>query len=154
MLKALLLVSFFLPGCAIYQQLTRDKDSQYIEELDWPISSLRATIAAQIPVAVKGVSPNGREISSRFFVPTNNGFKDGEEANQRYYVIYTVLGDRQPYDVQVTVQREKRVLKGTNFVYAATGPDPRLAKTLAERLNRELTKRREDRNVVDDFRVY
>jgi len=154
MLRVLLALSFLLPGCAVYQQLTRDKDSSYIEELDWPISNLRATIGAQIPISVKGVSSNGREITSRFFVPTNNGFKDGEEANVRYYVVYTVLGDRLPYDVQINVQREKRVLRGTNFVYVNAGPDARLAKSLAERLNHELTKRREDRNVVDDFRVY
>lgn len=154
MLLRILFFSFLLPGCAVYQQLTRDKQSQYIDELDWPIGNLRATIAAQIPVAVKGVSSNGREITSRLFVPTNNGFKDGEDANQRFYVVYTVLGDRQPYDVQITVQRERRVLKDTDFVYVNAGPDARLAKSLAERLRRELTKRREDRNVVDDFRVY
>ena len=64
------------------------------------------------------------------------------------------MGDSRPYAVEVFVTREKRVLRGDDFTYAVVGHDSRLAKELAARIQEQLSKRREDRNIIDDFRVF
>jgi hypothetical protein len=146
-----LLLILSLSGCAIMQP---NKHSKFIEELNVPVVSLRSTIVAQLPVSQKSISSNGREIVTRDFCPKGDTFKEGECVNDRYHVEYTVLGDQQPYNIEVLVQHERRVLEADKFIWKAGIPDDRLTSQMVERLRKELTKRREDRNVIDDFRVY
>lgn len=149
-----LLLSFLvlsLSGCA---SMMANRQSKFIKEIDWPLPQIRMAIAAQIPIGQRTISQNGRELVSEYFVPARDGFKEGDQATNRYYVQYTVLGDRRPYDVEILVTHERRTLKGNDFVYTTYGHDDRLTAELAERLRKELSKRREDRNIIDDFRVY
>ncbi|NJL23990.1 MAG: hypothetical protein HC902_01575, partial [Calothrix sp. SM1_5_4] len=59
-----------------------------------------------------------------------------------------------PYDVEVVVTRERRVLRGERFTYVVVGVEEDLTQQLGQQLRGELTKRREDRNIIDDFRAY
>jgi len=140
-----------LSGCA---SMMANRQSKFIKEIDWPLPQIRIAIAAQIPIGQRSISQNGRELTSEYFVPARDGYKDGAEASNRYYVQYTVLGDRRPYDIEILVTSERRTLKGNDFVYLKHGHDDRLTAELAARLAKELSKRREDRNIIDDFRVY
>lgn len=150
-LLVFLCFSTLITGCATFGS----RHARYIKEVDWPITNIRAAISAQMPVPHKSISSNGREITSQYFAPAGaDNYKDGENATVRYYVQYAVLGDRRPYNIEILVTRERRVLRGTSFVYENLGPDQRMTLQFAERLRKELTKRREDRNIIDDFRIY
>ncbi len=105
-------------------------------------------------MGVRTVSPNGREFLSKYFVIGEKEYKPADDALDRYYVQIIVLGDRRPYDIEISATREKRVLRGEDFTYVVTGHDRRLAKELVTQLREQLTKRREDRNIIDDFRVF
>jgi hypothetical protein len=139
-------------GCA--SLLNRDSAAVYLRELEAPLGELRAGIGAAVPVGLRGVSPNGREMFSKHFVVAKERYKPAADALERYYAHITILGDRRPYDVEVLVVQEKRVLRGNKFTYVITGHARDLALALEQDIRRELSKRREDRNVVDDFRVY
>jgi hypothetical protein len=56
--------------------------------------------------------------------------------------------------IEVSVIEEERVLKGDDFTYEMVGHDERLAKELEASLRTRLTKRREDLNIIDDFRAF
>lgn len=71
------------------------------------------------------------------------------------YAKVVVLGDRRPYDLEVFVVRERRVATGQGpGSYETVGNDQRLAKVVMARITESLAKRREDRNFIDDFRVF
>lgn len=147
-----ILVFLFLSGCAV---LGNNRHALKISEVDWSLGEIRSSIGAIIPAGQRAMSPNGREILSRHFVlDRQRNFKPAGDALERYFAQFLILGDRRPYDVEILVTHEKRVLKGNQFVYMVSGYDPRLAKELEKRLRTELTKRREDRNIIDDFRVF
>ncbi|MBX3020521.1 MAG: hypothetical protein KF799_02490 [Bdellovibrionales bacterium] len=149
----LVLAFLFMTGCALMQA---PRQSKFIKEVDWPITQIRGLISSQIPVGTRSVSSNGREILSEYFVPGRKveQYKDGHEATDRYYVQYTILGDRRPYDIAIIVTHQRRMLKGDEFIYQTMGYHDQFTQELAERLRRELSKRREERNIIDDFRVY
>jgi len=148
----LLILFSFLTGCA---SSLGNRNALRINEVDWPLGEIRAVVASLLPAGQRGMSPNGRELLSRHFVlEGRSGYKPAGDATERYFAQFLILGDRRPYDVEILVTQERRVLRGNQFTYVVTGYDTRLAKELERKLRTELTKRREDRNIIDDFRVY
>jgi hypothetical protein len=126
-----------------------------INDLQFPLLELQSLVASTIPVGLRNTSENGREFYSKYFiVESPDNYKPAAEATERYTATYIVLGDGRPYDIEISVSHEKRVLQGQNFDYVSTGYDKRLANELANKLRYQLTKRREDRNIIDDFRVF
>ena len=126
-----------------------------IQDVDKPISDIRVAISEVLPAGQRTMSPNGREIQSRHFLPDGKGgFKPADDALERYFAHLAILGDRRPYQIEILVTHEKRVTRGSQYTFIVDRYDKRLAKDLAKRLRLELTKRREDRNIIDDFRVY
>lgn len=156
MLRLLAILSalfIFISGCATLQG--EHPDALMIEEVNWPVTEIRQVVGTIMPAGVRTVSPNGREMQGRHFLVTRNGeFREAGDALERYYTHIKILGDRRPYKLEVLVTHEKRVLRGNQFTYVVTGYDKRLARQLEAKLRAELTKRREDRNIIDDFRVY
>lgn len=131
------------------------RQTSRIPALDWPLGELRAVAASVLPTGQRAISPNGRELLSRHFVlEGSKGYKPAGDATERYFASILVLGDRRPYDVEISVTLERRVLRGQQFTYVVEGYDTRLAKELEKKLRLELTKRREDLNIIDDFRVF
>lgn len=154
MLKRLIILSLVLAGCASLRP-TKRVESYTIKELESSVSDIRAAISAATPIGIRAISSNGREILSKHFLASDgNKFRQAADAIERYYVQFIVLGDRRPYDVQIIVAHEKRVLRGETFVYVVDYYDNLLAKDLAKKIEQELAKRREDRNIIDDFRVF
>jgi hypothetical protein len=52
------------------------------------------------------------------------------------------------------VIHERRIIRSGDPSFEVVGYDDRLIQEIESRLRRELTKRREERNIIDDFRVY
>jgi len=71
---------------------------------------------------------------------------------ERAYAEVLILGDRRPYRVDTRVIREKwhRSLKK----YVTVGLDKELTHKFAGQIREALANRREDRNVIDDFRAF
>jgi len=152
MLKHLILLSLILSGCAALQ---REPQGVHLKELEGSLSEIRSAAAAALPMGHRGVSSNGREIFSKHFLVSGNGdVRPAGDALERFFATVTILGDRRPYDVKVVVAHEKRVLRGDNFVYVIDYYDTMLARDVGRKLEVELAKRREDRNIIDDFRVF
>jgi hypothetical protein len=152
--KLALLSSLVFLSSSCVSLLNRDFDAVYLRELEAPLRELRAGIGAAVPLGLRGLSPNGREMFSKHFVVVKERYKPAADALERYYAHITILGDRRPYDVEILVVQEKRVLRGNRFTYVIAGYARDLAQALEQDIRKELSKRREDRNVVDDFRVY
>ena len=141
---------FLMVGCAPF-----NPRAIRLKEINLPVKEIRIAAINAVPLGHRAISPNGREILSKHFIlGPGRTYRPAGDSEIRYFAQILILGDRQPYDVELLVTQEKRVLKGSHFTYKITGDDPRLAKNLEERLRTELTKRREDRNIIDDFRVF
>lgn len=154
MLRHFLIVSFliFISGCA---SSFGNRHAVRINELDLPLVELRRAATEIMPAGLRATSPNGRELLSRYFVlQGKRSYAQAGDALERYFAQILILGDRRPYDVEILVTHERRELRGNHFVYVITGYDSRLAKELEKKLRLELSKRREDLNVIDDFRIY
>jgi hypothetical protein len=142
-----------LLACATLTE--RNPNALRMYDVDMSVTEIRIAAIHAIPIGHRAISPNGREILSKHFVvDARGGTRPAADAVQRYFAQILILGDRQPYDIEILVTREERVLVGENFTYKIMGYDARLAKDLEKRLRTELTKRREDRNIIDDFRVF
>jgi len=146
-----LLFAIVLSGCA---SLFNNSNSVVILEIDRSVPSIRKSIAEVLPVGQRAISPNGREMLSRHFIVTSEGYKPAGDALERYYAKFTILGDRRPYNIEILVTKERRILRAGQHNYEGIGFDPRLAKELESKLRAELTKRRDDGNIIDDFRVF
>jgi hypothetical protein len=132
-----------------------NRNAMKVQDIDWPLGELRAVAASVLPVGQRAASPNGREILSRHFTLEGaRGYKPAGDATERYFASILILGDRRPYNVEILVTLERRVLRGNQFTYVIEGFDARLAKELERKFRLELTKRREDLNIIDDFRVF
>lgn len=151
MFRALILVLLLTSCTTIFRE---DRNSHVVPDLQASVSDLRACIVAIMPVGHRAISPNGRELLSKHFIIENRQFKPAGDALERYFVKFLVLGDRRPYTVEIVVAIEERTLVGNSFTYKVVDYDLKLAKELERKLREQLTKRLEDRNIIDDFRVF
>lgn len=152
MIRYLLAALFWVNGCA--HLMPPNPDSVLLTEIDLPLTELRSYATRTLPIGPRGSSPNGRELYSKHFVLGKDRYLPANDAASRYYAKIFVLGDRRPYNVEFFVVEERRVLVGSQFTYSEVGQDRGLADELARKLKYLLSKRREDRNIIDDFRVF
>jgi hypothetical protein len=156
MLKSLF--ATFILSSVLASCVTLEPSPSYgvrISEADWPYQELGLLVANLLPTGLRATSPNGREFHSRYFVlDENNNYKPAGIALDRYSAYITVLGADRPYQLEVIVDHEKRILRDSGYDYKIVGHDKELATKLATQLIEKLTKRREDRNIIDDFRVF
>ena len=141
-----------LVGCAVLQGKPK---SFVIKDIEASLGDIRSAVVASFPIGSRSVSSNGREMVSKHFLISGNGsVRPAGDALERYFAQITILGDRRPYNVEIVVAHEKRVLRGENFTYVIDYYDTVLARDISRKLEEELAKRREDRNIIDDFRVF
>jgi hypothetical protein len=131
--------SFFLAGC----------QSANITEVNIPYLTVRKIVVSNLPQGLREESLNGRELTSGFFSP-HNWEEDATDKPERAFAKVLILNSGRPYDIKVTTDHEKRV-KGT---YEDLGEDPKLTKQLVDRIQSALADRRDDRNIIDDFRAF
>ncbi len=139
------LLLVFSVGCALFSRGER------ITGLDRPLTELQRAVHEAMPVGVARVSRNGREFTSEPYAVGKRGpSKPPGDAPVRYIVQAYVLGDRRPYVIEIFVYQERKKSGG----YVKGPADEVQTKVMRTRIERELAKRRDDRNVVDDFRVF
>ena len=104
---------------------------------------------ASLPNGQRKAVQGGREFYSNFFVP-KSGQYSSQKDSVRFYAYVVILGDRRPYDIQITVYRQE--LKGRE--YHDVGVDKGLGRMVMRKLQSALSKRRGERDFIDDFRVF
>ena len=123
-----------------------------IDDVILAYTTVRTVVYSNIPLGVRKESPNGREITSNYFSIRSLDEELGEDAANRAYEQVIILGSSRPYRIMIKVVREQRSKKSKLFV--SVGEDKKLTKDLIARLRAALADRREDRNIIDDFRAF
>lgn len=130
-------------GCAGGQRVAGNKAS---------LSEISQIVDANLPTGRRAISVNGREHFSNYFVRNKEGeFVKAENVPVRFYAHIIVLGDRRPYEIHVRVFAQKRDSDGQ---YDNFKQDEGLARVISRRIEKSLYQRREDLNIIDDFRVF
>lgn len=124
-----------------------------ISDVDRPLLDIQKIVQRSLPLGLRETSANGREFYSNYFLPKDRRFKPAEKLPERYYAHILVLGDARPYNIQVRVRRQK-VESVREGIYRDLGSDQTIAKAIQRRVQDQLNKRREDLNIIDDFRVF
>lgn len=122
-----------------------------IEDLDMPVIDLHKAISEALPVKERGQSPSGREIKSVYFIQKKGEFIESEGSPTRMFIHIAILNDRRPYTLRVEVPVETRVSEGR---YEIDHNDEGLARVISRRIQKVLHERRDNRNAIDDFRVF
>ncbi len=99
----------------------------------------------------RSVSPNGRELYSKYYDKKGVPIERVELVKERFYTLVTILGDRRPYDIQVEVIQEERDDDG---IFQVSDRDEAKAAPLAEKLKKALHQSLDSRNIIDDFRSF
>lgn len=140
----LLVIAFaiFLVSCA---------SGPSIDGLDMSPGTIQEVIEKNAPLAVRSVSSNGRVFLSTYFIGNYPMYIEATKKDPRYYAKVVLLGETRPYKVQINVFREVKFADG---VYRVDGQDERQAREILKRIKQELALRRDNRNAIDDLRVF
>lgn len=146
-MRNLLLASVLLlvTGCAGFSK------TQVIRDLNVAMADLQKVVRSALPISKRIESQNSREFYSAYFVYRNGEYEKAENAKVRYTAHISILGDRRPYTIEVEVPVEGRSSTGE---YMLIKYDEGHAKVITRRIQKALYERREDRNIIDDFRVF
>lgn len=131
----------FLMGCA-----TGDVT---LGEQNYSLGEIKQVIQSVIGDPRK-LSQNQRTYLSQYFGPKNDKNFDPIKSKRRLYAKIVVLGDRRPYDIDIDVVVEEK----NGNVYEEIGLDTRKAEEFSLEIENRLSKGIENRNVIDDFRVF
>jgi hypothetical protein len=152
-----ILSTIILAGCA----------GAKINDLDYSLVDIQKGITNTAPKGIGSISPNRRTFTTKYFDPetikADRSTEKGDDVDrERAYVVYTILGDRRPYDVEIDVYVEedssgKPAKKDDDFIdgkWSKTGSDKSLAKFYQERLANYLARLERNKNLIDDFRPF
>lgn len=121
-----------------------------VENINRPVQTIRAAVKEVLPGGLRRVSENGREHDSYYF-PTKGSFDaDGSTLSPRSYAHMVILGAGRPYGVSIEIFVEKK--QGTT--YQKVGLDLKRAQELGKKLKTALANRRDERNVIDEFKPF
>jgi hypothetical protein len=133
-----------LVGCASRQAQIQNVPLSY--------NAVKTVVKGSLPGGIMRESDNGRTMTSGYFdAETLKVENEKKPLKVHAYMVVSIYGTSRPYAVDVKAFKEVRAKDG---VYEDLGEDPELTDRLAERLRNALADRREDRNVIDDFRVF
>lgn len=148
MRQSVALAAVLLTSCSMFYKPLR------IDEVHHPFAWVRQMAIKTLPVGLRSSSANGRELLSQYFLPDKKGYTSAIEEPVRLTAKIVILGERRPYTVKVYVLREERVKTGGQVKYKVRGQDLRIANAIKNDLQTRLAQRREDLNIIDDFRVF
>lgn len=140
--SVLVWITFFLGACATGDVRLKEQDKS--------LNLIRTTIQNMMAPSPRSISQNLREYTSQFFSRKDESEFDPQSSNERAYAVFVILGDRRPYQVDITVFIERK--KGSR--YAKVGTDKKLAQELLVELRTRLHQSQEDRNLIDGFRAF
>lgn len=140
----LLAVAFLVivPGCV---------SRPTIADVMIPYPALRSIVIGKLPQGLKKQSINGRELTSDYFSPADFR-EEASESTERAFAFVTILGAGRPYQIDIKVFRERKDRKTGRYV--RLGNDKKLADRLAKQIKDALVDRREERNIIDEFRAF
>lgn len=121
-----------------------------IQNVMLSLNTVKKTVMSVLPQGMKEESLNGRELTSGYFNP-RNWDEDATDMSERAYAKVLILNSGRPYKLDVNVFRERRQKDGS---HKQGSSDRKLTKDLVDRLKDALADRREDRNIIDDFRAF
>jgi hypothetical protein len=141
---------FLLSSCTSFH------GGEVIRNVEQSLIDIQKAIEVHLPLGKRMTSTNGREFFSNYFTVTDGRMQNGDRAPERFYAQVFVLGEERPYNIEVVVHRERRRARGgeVSLDYYEIATDTNLARVLARRIQLTLSKRRDDRNIIDDFRVF
>ncbi len=121
-----------------------------MKDINQPVKLLQSAIYNALPNGKPKVDKTKRRFVSQpylvkggLFIPISN--------SRIYYVSNVeILGDRRPYTIYIESLRMIR--DGNQF--AVSGKDKVLSQTVANAIQKELTKRLKNTDIIDDFRVF
>lgn len=143
-----LIFFLFLVGCTT-------PGAVLIKDQNLSLGYLQKVVQISLPAGKRKSSTNAREYYSNYFVFVRGKFRPVQKTSRRFFTKVTILGDRRPYSIEVMVIKEQRVKSSSGgYDYIKAGLDLRLAKYISRMIKKELFERRNDRNFVDDFRVF
>ena len=132
--------------------LTSCETAVTINNVNRPYGILRAAVKESLPGGIRKVSENAREYDSYYFAPKGPLDVDAEKAKVRESAHVTILGSGRPYEISVEVSVERR--SANSNVYERDGHDERRAKEIARQIQTGLSNRRDERNMIDDFKPF
>lgn len=127
-----------------------------VDEIPYPLPSIKKAIQSSLPMGVRKVSQNGRVFYSKYFLKIGDSLEDATKLGRRKFAKASVLGDSRPYELKIQVIFEKRESSEDAVIqkYGHVGYDTRQAQSLAKKIIKKLSKGREGANFIDDFRVF
>lgn len=140
----------FLAFLAFAILVTGCQSPAKITNVTLSLQSIKRTVIATLPHGLREQSLNGRELLSGYF-SLKNWEEDATDRNERAYAKVVILESGRPYRIDVNVIREKKVRANT---YNKFGVDKKATKELVDKIREALADRREDRNIIDDFRAF
>lgn len=151
-LSACLVILFLalLAGCATEPP----PEVVTLPEQQISIQELKNIIKQVIPIGIRTISDNGREFASQYYLLEDKQYVAAKDTNIRYWARLLILNSSRPFDIEIEVRREMRYERHGRVIYVDRGYDLRLAGLLKDQLKERLVKRRDDLNLIDDFRVF
>lgn len=127
-----------------------------LKNIEAPLSQIKAVIKKNLPLGLRGMSSNGRELYSNYFLVVKGKHIKAENLQYRKFASVSILGDRRPYTIKVEVFLEKRSKPQANGIveYKDFRRDKRYSEYLLRKIHNDLENREETINFVDDFRVF
>lgn len=150
-MKLLVVFSLFMmTSCASWTK------SERIADVDKSLSDLRRAIQSSLPLGTRKVTEGGKHFESQYFIVGKKKFLKPLNAKKRYFADILIRGDRRPYSIEITVFKQTKVKSSKVALdsFKDNGTDERIANLIKRRIIKQLSKRREDLNIIDDFRVF
>jgi hypothetical protein len=121
-----------------------------ISNIERSVGTIRKIITAVAGGEIRFMSDTQREFFSPYFSRRPDPNFDPEKSRERLYAIFTIIGERRPYEVRINTVVERRI----NGKYEEVGEDENITKKLVSEFQSALAQSREEKNVIDDFRSF
>jgi hypothetical protein len=125
-----------------------------IPNVNMSLGEVKNFIHHTIPLGIRTISDNGREFLSQYYLYDKNEYLLAKDNSIRFFARVLILNSSRPFDVEVEVRREVRRDLNGRITYVEDGFDLKLARILKDQIKEALSKRRDDLNLIDDFRVF
>lgn len=119
-------------------------------EFNKPYGVVRSAVQHNMPRGIRTTSRNGRTYISEYFL-LGNWDEDGTEARERGFAKATILNSSRPYQVEAAIYRQHMISKGE---YSDAQIDEQASERLIKKISDDIANRREDRNIIDDFKPF
>ncbi len=149
------ILGFSLVSCAGLSQIS---SNEVIRGVDIPRSDLNRIVEASLPLGRRLSQDQGRVFLSNYFaVGEGRGLIPADNLPERFFAEVAIVGDRRPYLVDIRVYKEVRRPQASGLArdsYQRRGSNKEFAQLVRQRIEMNLSQRREGFNLIDDFRAF